>query len=116
MPRSAPLGTLLSALVEGQAADGKFQLLYRAHQYEELGLQSVLAYRRVRGIYNAATKPSAHDEYEGFVSWLARRIFAERTDVRAVRVSMQRLKLGTRRRPSRTVAVELESLRNRGDV
>ena len=98
--------------IEGQSADGAWTMLYRHHRLDLLGLHSWLGFRRLRGIHSPGSK-GPRGQYDGFVSWVAHKIFDEHAEYRAVRVSMERLRLGTRKEPSRTLAIEHERVRER---
>jgi len=102
--------------VEAQAADDTWRLVYSAHQEDALGLAATLSYRRLRGIYNPSVKGGAKAQYEGFVSWLAQRIVRDHPEYRRVRVSMERLRLGSRKQASRALAIEHESERAVGSA
>jgi hypothetical protein len=98
--------------IEGRTHDGAWTLLYRHHQKDLLGLTPWLGFRRLRGIHNPGSK-APRAQYEGFVTWLSSKIFAEHPEYEEVRVSMERLRLGTRTEPNRTLAIEYPSVRTR---
>lgn len=98
--------------VEGKSVQGPWKLLYRPHQQDAVGLDAWLEFRRLRGIYNPNAK-QPRKQYEGFVSWLSQKLFAEHPELAAVRVSMERLKLGSRIQANELERVEYESVRTR---
>lgn len=91
--------------IEAQTTDGQWQLVYRARQYDALGLDRTLAFRRLRGIYNPRSKSRVRGQYNGFVTWLARHVAAQNPEYRRLRVSMERLRLGSRNVPSQPLGV-----------
>jgi hypothetical protein len=96
--------------VQGRAHDGEWQMLYRHHQLDQLGLAPWLNFRRLRGIYSPNTKgPRA--QYEGFVSWLAQHVCSEHPELVELRVNMMRIELGDRREPNKEVETQFESAR-----
>ena len=101
--------------VEGRTADGRWTLLYQPHEVDRLGLESLLSFRRLRGLYNPGAKGEPRPQFEGFVDYLATRVFAENRALLGLRVRMERLRLGTRDEPTRTLEVAHESERSRED-
>ena len=99
--------------VEGRTRDGAFEMLYRPHREDRLGLASALTFRRLRGIYSPSAKWGPRAQYEGFVTWLSQRIFAAHPEYHEVRVSMERIRLGTVQVPPRATEVEHASVRTR---
>ena len=101
--------------IEGRGrADERWQLLYRAQQYDALALSDTLAYRRVRGIYNPRRPEHARAQYDAFTGWIAEEVMRRRPALTQVRVSMQRLELGRGRAASRQLGTELERVHARG--
>jgi len=100
--------------VEGRRRDGTFELLYRPHREDVLGLEPALEFRRLRGIYSPTSKTSPRAQYEGFVTWLASEVFARGAAYDEVRVSMERIELGLPKDPPRILSVEHVSTRTRG--
>jgi len=96
--------------VEGRTADEAWHMLYRHHQQDDVGLSPWLGFRRLRGIYNPNSK-GPRGQYEGFVTWLGKKLCAEHPELIEVRVSMERLVLGTRHEPTESVEVQHESAR-----
>lgn len=101
--------------VEGRTADGRWTLLYQPHEVDRLGLESLLSFRRMRGLYNPGAKGEPRPQFEGFVDYLATRLFAEHRALLEIRVRMERLRLGTREEPTVTLDVAHESERSRED-
>lgn len=96
--------------VEGSQDGEHWQLVYRHHGQDSLDLSQWLAFRRVRGIYSPSSKdPRA--QYEGFVTWLAREVCRQQPGLRALRVSFERIELGTRQEPNMVTDVEFPSER-----
>ena len=83
--------------VEALTARG-WQTLYAANRVDRLGLGPRLGYRRLRGVYNTSSASDARAHYDGFTLWLARQLFAAHPDYREIRVSLQRMRVGTRTR------------------
>lgn len=78
--------------LEARTDTSDFQVVYRHHHQDDLGLAPWLTFRRVRGIYNPRRNgPRAH--YEGFVSWITHKICADHPAIRGVRVEMERFSL-----------------------
>lgn len=79
--------------VEGRTADdAAWEVLYRPHHPQHALFDEVLEYRRVRGNWNPSRRgPSAG--YEGFVTWVARRVFAANPAYTAVRVRMEEIEV-----------------------
>ena len=100
--------------VDGRSDSGNFRLLYRPHTDDPIGIGAMLAFRRMRGLYNPGSKGTPRPQFEGFVSWLARDVFEKHPDLDVVRVRMQRIRLGTRNEPNTLVDVAHESERRRG--
>jgi hypothetical protein len=99
--------------VEGRTRAGEWTLLYRPHQHDLLGLESTLAFRRLRGLYNPGSRGDPRPQFEGFVGFLAAQIFAEHAHIDAIRVRMERLRLGTHDEPNLILDVAHESERTR---
>lgn len=100
--------------LEARTANGEFQLLYRPHREDVLGLESALAFRRLRGIYSPTSRTEPRAQYEGFVGWLAERVFALEPSYQEVRVSMERVHLGSPGDPPRSLSIEHVAVRARG--
>ena len=77
------------------------------------GRGSTLAFRRLRGLYNPGAKGAPRAQFEGFVDWVARVTFAARPELVALRVRMERLRLGNLDTPTEVVEIAHESLRAR---
>lgn len=73
------------------AADGTSRVLYRAGDPAHQAYADVLAYRRVRGVYNPTTH--APGQYGAFVAWFAARVFADHPDVASLRFRMEQVQL-----------------------
>lgn len=72
--------------------NGGWKLLYRADDAQHRLLADVIEYRRVRGAFNPRTQePPAG--YEAFVSFVARRVLAERPEFGEVRVRMEHVRI-----------------------
>lgn len=99
--------------VEGRTKAGEWTLLYRPHQHDALGLESTLAFRRMRGLYNPGARGEPRAQFEGFVTYLAAKIFEEHAEIDAVRVRMERIRLGTHDEPNLILGVAHESERMR---
>lgn len=74
--------------IDGQAANGAYELLYRAHDPEHAYLAGALEYRRVMNVWNPH-----HDwissSYPAFTRWVARQVFRDYPRLRSVRVRME---------------------------
>ncbi len=101
--------------IEGQRGERGWTLLYRHHQRDPYALSRWLGFRRLRGIHNPGSN-GARAQYEGFVTWIAHKIFAEHPEFAAVRVSMERLRVGTDREPTRVLAIEHSRVRTQVDA
>ena len=99
--------------VEGRTKGGDFRLLYSPHQHDPRALESLLSFRRLRGLYNPGVKGEPRPQFEGFVTYLAAALFAAHAELDAVRVRMERLRLGTRTEPTLILDVAHESERIR---
>jgi hypothetical protein len=81
-------GTRYRMWIEGRAAGGAYELLYRAHDPKHAYLGGALEYRRVMNIWNPH-----HDwissSYPAFTRWVARRVFRDYPRLHAVRVRME---------------------------
>lgn len=97
--------------VEAMQLDQSWRLLYRAHELDRLGLAAQLTYRRLRGIYDPRNKDEAGAQYEAFVKWVSDTVLSQHPEYVGVRVSMERLRLGT---PAR--AMELASVEHSGEI
>jgi hypothetical protein len=91
-------------------------LLYRAADVDRGRLSSMLRYRRLRGIYNASAKRGPHADYEGFASWLAGHLLAHHSKYASVRVSMERLAIGTPGSEPKSLGVEHVVVRQRSAI
>jgi hypothetical protein len=79
--------------IEAREGNGDtWRLLYRPHDPEHTFMGEVLEYRRVRGNWNPSRR-GANSGYDGFVTWVARRVFAEYPRFRVVRVRMEEIQL-----------------------
>jgi hypothetical protein len=93
--------------VEAKDSRGRWTVIYRANREDSFELASLLDYRRLRGTYNPKVAgPRA--QYDGFTRWLALSIMATHHECAAIRVSVERLTLATRERPSHTLGVAHE--------
>ncbi|MET0340656.1 MAG: hypothetical protein ABW252_06625 [Polyangiales bacterium] len=95
---------------------GPFEVVYRPHEVDALGLGSTFAFRRLRGLYNPGAKGAPRAQFEGFVDYAAGEVFHARPAAVEVRVRMERLRLGTRDEPSRAVDIAHESVRMREEA
>jgi hypothetical protein len=102
--------------VDSRTAGSDWTVVYRAQGEDRLNLAGTLRYRRVRGVYNPGANSGVSTEYDGFVTWLTRRVFAADARATELRVRMQRIDLGTRDFPPRALGFEYERLRTREDV
>jgi hypothetical protein len=75
--------------------DQQWQLLYRAHDVDVLGLSPELTYRRLRGIFDPHNKENANAQYDAFVRWVSKRVLDRHPEYVGMRVSMERLKLNS---------------------
>lgn len=91
--------------------DQQWQLLYRAHDVDVLGLSPELTYRRLRGIFDPHNKDNANAQYDAFVKWVSRRVLDTHPEYVGLRVSMERLKLNSPEAPT-----EVESVEHRNEV
>jgi hypothetical protein len=89
-------------------------LLYRASDVDRAQLSSTLRYRRMRGIYNPSAKRGPKAEYVGLANWLAEDLLARHSKYAAVRVSMERLAIGSPGSEPRRLGVEHVVVRQRG--
>jgi hypothetical protein len=79
--------------IEARQGNGDtWQLLYRPHDPEHTFMGSVLEYRRVRGNWNPSRR-GANRGYDGFATWVARRVFAQYPQYRVVRIRMEEIRL-----------------------
>jgi hypothetical protein len=69
-----------------------WEIVYRPHDAEHTWLEWTLEYRRVRGNWNPSRR-GPNRGYDGFVTWLARRVFHDRPQFRTVRVRMEEIEL-----------------------
>lgn len=69
-----------------------WRTIYRPHDAEHTWLASTLEYRRVRGNWNPSRR-GPNRGYDGFVTWVARRVFAEHPQYHWVRVRMEEIRL-----------------------
>jgi hypothetical protein len=99
--------------IEGRGQDGSWSVIYRAHGADPYELASSLSFRRIRGIYDGCTKDDASAQYDGFVEWVARKLMAEHRELRGVRVTLERLRLGSRSEAARVLSVQHERVRER---
>ena len=99
--------------VEVRSQDGPWQVIYRTHELDSFALDPWLSYRRVRGIYNPRRRLGPHPQYEGFVHWLGRKVLAEHTECRALRVRMERYQLGTPTSANQSLGYEYEVVHER---
>lgn len=103
--------------IEGRSgADGEWQVLYRPHDARHTLFSTELEYRRVRGAWNPRGN-SATGGYEAFVSFVASRIFAARSDISDVRVRFEAIRIRPRGAGfDGTGTFSLELARTRRDV
>lgn len=93
-----------------------WEVLYRPHHPEHAFLDEVLEYRRMRGNWHPTWRGPSPG-YEGFVTWVARRIFAAYPAYRAMRVRMEEVELlGEGRGYTPTGRYVHERVRARGEV
>jgi hypothetical protein len=102
--------------VDSRAAGSDWMVVYRAQGEDRVDLADTLHYRRVRGVYNPGIDSGVSPQYDGFVTWLARRVFAADASATDLRVRMQRIDRGTRDFPPRALGFEYERHRTREDV
>jgi hypothetical protein len=102
--------------VDSRAVGSDWTVVYRAQGEDRLDLAATLRYRRVRGVYNPGINRGVSAQYDGFVTWLARRVFAADAHAAELRVRMQRIDRGTRDFPPRALGFEYERHRTRDDV
>jgi len=75
-------------VLEGRTADG-IETIYRAPGGRYGALDSVLEYRRVRGVYDGASdRPQPRRIYRRFGVWVATRIMQSRPDIDQVEVRL----------------------------
>lgn len=92
--------------VEAMQQDQTFHLLYRAHELDTVGLTPRLSFRRLRGIYDSRSAGEARSEYESFTRWLSSSLLSQHPEYLGVRVSMQRLRLGSRSEQTEVLSVD----------
>jgi hypothetical protein len=81
-----------------EAPADAWRTVYCANQTDALGLAEVLDYRRLRGIYNP-TRFGTTAQYAGFVDWLMRRVWTEQPELGALRVGLERMRIGSAAAP-----------------
>jgi hypothetical protein len=86
--------------------DQQWQLLYRAHDVDVLGVSAELTYRRLRGIFDPHNKEDANAQYDAFVHWVSGRVLDAHPEYVGLRVSMERLKLNSPSSPTEVASVE----------
>ena len=82
--------------IEGRTGpNANWKVLYRPHDPEHALFSNELEYRRVRGAWNPRGRNPA-DGYDAFVTFIARRIFAEKRELSEVRVRLEAIKIRPR--------------------
>jgi hypothetical protein len=103
-------------LIEGQARDGKWLPLYRPHDPSHALFADELEYRRLRAAWNPRGS-SATGGYDPFVTFIARRIFAAKPEISAVRVRLEAIRIRPRGDGfDASGEFSLERVRSRSDV
>jgi hypothetical protein len=92
--------------IEAMHKDQRWQLVYRAHELDRLGLLPKLSFRRLRGIYDPRSENEPRAQYEALVNWLAKDLLVTHPAFIGVRISVQRLRLGSQREPTAVTSVE----------
>jgi hypothetical protein len=78
--------------IEGQRADGTWQILFRAGDRDHADDAEMLLYRRVRGVWDPTDQPPA--QYVAFAEWEIARMLARHPELVAVRVWMEPIRIG----------------------
>lgn len=74
-----------------KSADPDWELLYQRNDPAHAWQDTVLRYRRVRGVYDAGgPRSTPRSPYKRFAAWVAARVFADDRGVRGVEVRMVR--------------------------
>ena len=84
-----PAGTHYRMWIEGQGADGSWQLLYRAGDPDHAEDAAVLDSGRVWGAYSPTDRPP--EQYPRFTRWITDRFAARHPELLTVRVRMEEL-------------------------
>jgi hypothetical protein len=71
---------------------GPWELIYRPHEPEHDFRADAIEYRRLRGAWNPGGSGPRRG-YGPFSKWVAAEIFAERPDVREVRIRMEKIRI-----------------------
>lgn len=71
---------------------GSWEVLYRPHESDHAFHADEIEYRRLRGAWNPGNSGPRRG-YGPFTKWLASRVFAERPEVREVRVRMEKIRI-----------------------
>lgn len=103
--------------VEGRAtASDPWQTLYRPHDDAHTWQSEALEYRRTRGNWNPSRR-GPNRGYDGFVTWVARRVFEEHPAFGFVRVRMEEIELQRNSQGFRATGRFFhERVRERGEV
>ncbi|HCH65967.1 MAG: hypothetical protein CL927_18470 [Deltaproteobacteria bacterium] len=87
-------------VVEGHMADGTVTTFYRAPGGNGDALDTMLEYRRLRGVYDSASdRPQPRKIYRQFGRWLSARLMADHPDIMQVEVRLDRHQIRTPDQP-----------------
>jgi len=87
-------------VVEGTSGGNAWTVLYRDPDSDGGYLARTVRYRRIRGIWDdAGDRPKPGKLYNRWVTWLARRVFADHPDLQKVRVRLDRVTVRTPDQP-----------------
>jgi hypothetical protein len=79
--------------VEARAADGDWQLLYRAGDPEHAAYEDLLKFRRIRGTYNPNGQ-NARSQYLAFAIWMTRRVLDDHPEFLMARTRLEKVVIG----------------------
>lgn len=99
--------------IDAAGADQRFKSVYRALDHDPEGLAPLLAYRRLRGIYDPRRKRGPSEEYAGFGHFVAEIFFARQPELVTVRLCMERIRVGPPGSTPQTLGFEHELIEQR---